>query len=67
MKKQAENALQLAEFLKSHPSVEKVNYPGLPSHQQHALVARQMSGWVGMFSFEVRCGVEAGRSLLNRL
>ncbi len=67
MKRHAENALQLAEFLESHPAVEKVNYPGLSSHPQHALASRQMSGWGGMLSFEVRGGVEAGRSLMNNL
>ena len=67
MERHAENALQLAQFLEAHPSVEKVNYPGLSSHPQHALAGRQMSGWGGMLSFEVKGGVEAGRSLMNSL
>jgi methionine-gamma-lyase len=67
MERHAENALRLAKFLESHPAVERVNYPGLASHPQHALAARQMSGWGGMLSFVLRGGVEAGRRLMNRL
>lgn len=67
MERHAENALQLAEFLQSHPAVEKVNYPGLAVHPQHSLAAKQMSGWGGMLSFEVKGGVEAGRILMNNL
>jgi methionine-gamma-lyase len=67
MERHAENALHLAKFLEAHPAVEKVNYPGLSSHPQHALAGRQMSGWGGMLSFVVRGGVEAGRILMNSL
>jgi methionine-gamma-lyase len=67
MERHAENALALAQFLEKHPAVQKVNYPGLPSHPQHALAKRQMSGWGGMLSFEVKGGVDAGRRLMNRL
>lgn len=67
MEKHAENALCLAEYLESHPAVERVNYPGLSSHPQHALASRQMSGWGGMLSFEVKGGIQAGRRLMNRL
>jgi methionine-gamma-lyase len=67
MQRHAENALHLAQYLERHPAVEKVNYPGLPSHPQHALAARQMSGWGGMLSFEVKGGVQAGRNLMNNL
>jgi methionine-gamma-lyase len=67
MQRHAENALHLAEFLEAHPAVEKVNYPGLTSHPHHSLAARQMSGWGGMLSFEVKGGVQAGRNLMNNL
>jgi methionine-gamma-lyase len=67
MERHAENALHLAKFLEAHPAVEKVNYPGLSSHPQHALAAKQMSGWGGMLSFVVSGGVEAGRRLMNSL
>ena len=43
----------LAEFLAAHPTVQRVYYPGLPSHPQHALAARQMSGFGGMLSFDL--------------
>ncbi|MHB8120367.1 MAG: trans-sulfuration enzyme family protein [Methanothrix sp.] len=67
MERHAENALKLAKFLEAHPAVEKVNYPGLSSHPQYSVAAKQMSGWGGMLSFEVKGGVEAGRSLMNSL
>ncbi len=67
MERHQENALQLARFLQYHPKVEKVNYPGLASHPQHLVAARQMSGYSGMLSFEVKGGVEAGRKLMNSL
>jgi methionine-gamma-lyase len=67
MERHAENALHLAKFLEAHPAMEKVNYPGLAGHPQHALAGRQMSGWGGMLSFVVRGGVEAGRILMNSL
>ncbi len=49
-----ENALTLARFLDSHPEVERVIYPGLPSHPDHAVASRQMRGFGGMLSFELR-------------
>jgi methionine-gamma-lyase len=67
MERHAENAMQLALFLDSHPKVQKVNYPGLANHPQHLLAGRQMSGWGGMLSFEIEGGVEAGRRLMNNL
>ena len=60
------NALALAQWLEAHPAVEWVRYPGLPSHPQHALAARQMTGgYGGMVCFEVKGGVEAGSRLMN--
>jgi cystathionine beta-lyase/cystathionine gamma-synthase len=47
------NGMRLAEFLADHPKVEAVNYPGLPSHPQHQLAARQMDGFTGMISMEL--------------
>jgi len=67
MNRHEENAMLLAEFLESHPIVEKVNYPGLASHPQAEVARRQMSGWGGMLSFEVDGGVDAGRKLMNSL
>ncbi len=51
MREHERNALAIAGFLESHPQVERVYYPGLPSHPQHDLAKRQMSGFGGMLSF----------------
>ncbi|MFW6205989.1 MAG: cystathionine gamma-synthase [Gemmatimonadota bacterium] len=47
------NGLMMAEFLAEHPKVQSVNYPGLPSHPQHELARRQMTGFTGMISVEL--------------
>ena len=54
VKQHNENAQRLAEFLMNYPAVEAVHYPGLPCHSDHALAARQMRGFGGMLSFELR-------------
>ena len=48
-----ENALKVASFLEKHPKIKSVSYPGLPSHPQRALAAKQMTGFTGLFSFEL--------------
>jgi hypothetical protein len=66
MERHCANALKVAEFLRAHPRVDWVNYPGLADHPQHALVARQMRtvdgrpGASGLLAFGVRGGLEAG-------
>ncbi len=67
MARHAENALALARFLESHPQVEKVAYPGLPSHPQHELAGRQMKGFGGMLTFVIRGGLPAARALLENV
>jgi cystathionine gamma-lyase len=54
MRQHAENAMAVARFLSEHPRVEKVYYPGLPSHPDHELARRQMSGFGGMVSFQFK-------------
>src|SRR5947209_9952945 len=54
MRQHEENAMAVAKFLAEHPLVEKVYYPGLPSHPDHALARRQMSGFGGMVSFQFK-------------
>ena len=49
-----ENAARIAAFLRRHPAVASVNYPGLPEHPDHEVAARQMRGFGGMLSFELR-------------
>jgi cystathionine gamma-lyase len=67
MERHATNAQALAEFLAGHERVERVNYPGLASHPQHALARRQMEGFGGMLSLEVRGGAAAARAFLEKL
>lgn len=59
------NALELALGLESHPAVTRVHYPGLPSHPQHGLAARQQSGFGGVLSFEVAGGREAAWRVID--
>lgn len=61
------NAAAVAEFLESHPNVERVYYPGLPSHPQHELAKKQMDGYGGMVVFELAGGFEAARAFAARL
>jgi O-acetylhomoserine (thiol)-lyase len=60
MNKHCENALGVARFLKDHPQVAWVNYPGLPSHPQHELLMRQMRGASGLLAFGVKGGLSQG-------
>jgi len=67
MARHAENAMALARFLERHPRVERVTYPGLPSHPQHALALRQMTGFGGMLTFVLRGGLDAATAFLRGL
>jgi cystathionine gamma-lyase len=60
------NALELAQWLEKHPAVQRVIYPGLKSHPQHALARRQMSGGGGIVSIEVKGGLRKARRMLER-
>jgi cystathionine gamma-lyase len=66
MKQHEENARQIAEWLTGHALVEKVIYPGLKSHPQHALAAKQQRGFGGMISFVIKGGLERARTFLQR-
>ena len=59
MRAQSASALELAQWLEAHPGVERVYYPGLPSHPQHALAMRQQSSGGAIVSFEVKGGKDA--------
>ena len=67
MERAQENALKLATFLESHPQVDWVRFPGLESHPQHALVAKQMRGPGAVLSFGVKGGLEAGKTVINNV
>ncbi|HET8815811.1 MAG TPA: cystathionine gamma-synthase [Pseudidiomarina sp.] len=58
-------AMKLAEWLDQHPQVEKVIYPGLPSHPQHELAKRQMSGFGGMISILLKGDINKARRFLE--
>jgi cystathionine gamma-synthase len=66
MDRQAANALAVARFLSEHPGVERVYYPGLPSHPDYAIARRQMRGSGGMVSFAVRGDRDAARRVAER-
>ncbi|MDX1448138.1 MAG: cystathionine gamma-synthase family protein [Acidimicrobiia bacterium] len=67
IERQTENAQRIAEWLERHPKVPVVNYPGLPSHPQHAIARRQMRGFGGMLSFGIEGGLDAVRRFFPRL
>jgi cystathionine gamma-synthase len=62
-----ESALAIARFLEQHPKIERVHYPGLASHRDHAVAARQMSGFGGVVSFEVRGTLESASKFIDAL
>ena len=66
MRAHCDNALALAQWLECHPSIERVVYPGLESHPQHALAARQMNGFGGMVSIFLKGGAEAAHRFCER-
>lgn len=66
MKAHCESAAALAAWLETHPGIEKVIYPGLASHPQHALATRQMNGYGGMISVYVKGGLAAARRFMER-
>ncbi len=66
MDRHAENALAVAQFLSDHPQVTEVIYPGLDSHPQYAVAARQMRSGGGMLSFYVQGGEAGAHALAQR-
>ncbi len=67
MKQHESNAVAVAEFLSKHPAVQRVYYPGLTSHPGHDIAWRQMKGFGGMVSFELKGGAEAARDFLRNI
>ncbi|MDI5895223.1 trans-sulfuration enzyme family protein [Flavobacterium algoritolerans] len=62
-----ENALKVAEFLESHPQVNKVKYPFLKSHPQYEIAKKQMKLGGNIVAFEIKGGIEAGRTFLDKI
>jgi cystathionine gamma-lyase len=67
MERHCQNARQVADYLAKHPKVAKVFYPGLESHPQHALAAKQMRDFGGMISAELSGGLAAAKKFLERV
>lgn len=67
MERHERNAYEVARFLLYHPKVEAVYYPGLPQFSGHETAKKQMNGFGGMLSFEVRGGLEPAKKLVNSL
>ncbi len=66
VRKHSENALKVAEFLKKHPKVSWVNYPGLPEHPSHALAKKYLKGGFGpILGFGIKGGLAAGKKFIN--
>jgi cystathionine gamma-lyase len=66
MRAHCESAMELARWLEAHPAIERVIYPGLKSHPQHQLAKRQMDGFGGIISVEVKGGLKKARRVLER-
>jgi cystathionine beta-lyase/cystathionine gamma-synthase len=67
MARHNENGLALAEWLAQHPAIERVHYPGLPTHPNHEIARRQMRGFGAMASIELRGGETAARRFVSQL
>lgn len=67
MDRHCENAIKLAQWLETHPEVQSVKYPHLPSHPQYSLAKKQMNQGGALVTFYVKGGIEKGRSFLNKL
>src|SRR5207244_3185092 len=65
--RQCENAMAVATFLEKHRKVERVHYPGLPSHPDHELAKRQMRGFSSMLTFDMKGGLQAARRVGDRV
>lgn len=67
MKQHQENAMAIADYLARHDRIQKVFYPGLRSHPGHAIAKRQMRGFGGMVSFEVKGGIKSANAFLKKM
>jgi cystathionine gamma-lyase len=66
MRQHCASALELANWLQKHPAIKRVIYPGLKSHPQHALAKRQMRGFGGIVTIEVKGGLKKAKRMLER-
>lgn len=67
VQRHCENAAEIAQFLSKHPKIDKVVYPGLPSHPGHLVAKRQMRGFGGMITATLKGGLDDARRFLERV
>ena len=67
LERSSQNAMGLAEWMESHPAIDRVTYPGLKSHPGHDIAARQMDAFGGMVTIFVKGGLDAAKTLLERV
>ena len=67
VQRQCKTAMEVAKYLRRHPKVARVHYPGLPSHPDHALAKRQMRGFGSMMAFDLKGGLPAARRFCDRV
>lgn len=67
LERSSSNAMALAEWMEAHPAIDRVNYPGLKSHPGHEVAARQMSAFGGMVTIFLKGGLDAARTMLERV
>jgi cystathionine gamma-lyase len=67
MQAHEKNAMKVAKYLEKHPKIERVVYPGLPSHPQHRLAKRQMSGYGGMITFFLKGDIKKSKKFLEKI
>ncbi|HET6142730.1 MAG TPA: aminotransferase class I/II-fold pyridoxal phosphate-dependent enzyme [Candidatus Acidoferrales bacterium] len=66
IRRQCESAMAVARFLERHPKIQRVHYPGLPSHPDHRLAKKQMTDFGGMLAFDLKGGLPAARRFCDR-
>ena len=67
MREHEKNAMMIAQYLEKHPKVERVTYPGLKSHPQHAIAKKQMKGFGGMITFFLKGGLKESKKFLENV
>ena len=67
MERHCENAMKIAQWLEKHPKVDRVYYPGLESHPTHEIAKKQMRGFSGMMSVDIKGGMDAVRIVMNNV
>ena len=67
MEHHCENAIKVARYLENHPKIDRMYYPGLESHPTHEIAKKQMRGFGGMMSADIKGGMDAVRIVMNNV